>query len=51
MAKVLTNNSYMNDKTCGGPSKNRKRQISHILDTSPTHATEYHFKKFLHRKI
>ena len=31
----------MNEKTCGSPSKTRKRQISHILDTAPTHATEY----------
>ena len=44
-AKVLINNSYTNDKTRGSPSNTRKRQTSHILDTSPTHATEYNLKK------
>ena len=45
-AKVSINNSYINDNTCGIPSNNRKRQISHILDTLPTHTTEYNKKKF-----
>ena len=45
MAKVLINNSYMNDKTCGIPSKTIKIQLSHILDISPTHATGYILKK------
>ena len=41
MAKALINKSYMNDKTCGSPENIRKRKISHILETAPTHATEY----------
>ena len=45
MAKVFINNSYMNKKTCGSPSNTRKKQISHILETVPTHVTEYHLKK------
>ena len=40
-AKVLINNSYMNYKTRVSPSNTIKIQISHILDTVPTHATEY----------
>ena len=43
-AKVLINNSYMNEKTCESTSKTRNRQISHILETAPTHATEYNKK-------
>ena len=42
------NNSYMNQNTCGSPSKTRKRQISHILETARTHATEY--KKIITEK-
>ena len=38
--KAFIKKSYMNDKTCGGPENTRKRQISHILETSTTHATE-----------
>ena len=35
----------MNEKTCGSPSNTRKGIISHILETAPTHATEYNFFK------
>ena len=45
MAKVSIKNSYMNDKTRGSPSKTIKRQISHIVETSPNHATEYYLRK------
>ena len=45
MAKGLINNSYMNEKVCGSPENVRKRQLSHILETTPTHATEYNEKK------
>ena len=38
---MLINNSYSNENTCGSPAKSRKRRISHILETAPTHATEY----------
>ena len=38
---MLINNSYINQNICGSPSKTRKRQISHILETAPTHVTEY----------
>ena len=38
--KFFIKNSYMNDKTCGSLSNIRKREISHILETAPTHATE-----------
>ena len=52
LAKVLINNSYTNEKTCGSQSKSRKRQISDILETAPTHPTEYNLKKKgFHSKI
>ena len=52
LAKVLINNSYTNEKTCGSPTNTRKRQISHILEIAPTHATEYNLKKgFAHQNI
>ena len=38
--KVLNNNSYTNEKTCGSPGNFIKRQLSHTLETAPTHATE-----------
>ena len=41
MAKALINNSYTNEKACVSPSNYRKRKLSHILETAPTHATEY----------
>ena len=40
-AKGLMNNSYTNEKVCGSPSNIRKRQLSHILETEPTHVTQY----------
>ena len=40
MAMGLINNSYTNEKACGSPSNVRKRQLSHILETAHTHATE-----------
>ena len=52
LAKALINNSYMNEKTCGSTENTRKRQISHILETEPTYATEYNNKKgFAHQNI
>ena len=51
MVKGLINNSYMNEKSCGSPENFIKRQLSHILETAPTHATEYNEKLGLHRKI
>ena len=44
MAKGLINNPYMNEKECGSPENVRTRQLSHIFDTAPTHATEYNEK-------
>ena len=51
LANGLIDNSYTNEKACGSPEDVRKRQLSHILETAPTHATEYNEKKGLHRKI
>ena len=45
MDKGLINNSYTNEKACGSPENVRKGQLSHILKTAPTHATEYNEKK------
>ena len=50
IAKALIKHSYMNQKTCGSPEKTIKRKISHILDTAPTHATDYNLEKWLHCK-
>ena len=41
LAEALIHSSYINDETCGIPSKTIKIKISHILETEPTHATEY----------
>ena len=41
IAKALIHNSYIYDESCTSPAKTRKRNISHILETAPTHATEY----------
>ena len=46
MAKVLVNNSHINENTCGSLSNTIKRKISHILETAPTHATKYNKKRF-----
>ena len=35
----------MDEKACGSPENFRRRQLSHILQTVPTHATEYDLKK------
>ena len=51
MAKGLINNSYTNEKSCGGPANVRKRQLSYVLETASTHATEYNKKKGLCSKI
>ena len=51
MSKALINNSNTNGETCGNLENNRERQISNILETEPTHATGYNFKKGLHIKI
>ena len=48
--KILINNSYMNEKTCGIPSKTRNRKISHILEILPTHANEYNQNKWFAQK-
>ena len=50
MAKVLVNKSYINEKTCGSPSNTVKRQISHILETAHTYATEYNNNKSIVQK-
>ena len=44
MTKRLINNSYTNEKACGSPANARNRKLSHILETEPTHATEYNEK-------
>ena len=49
--KALINNSYTNEKTCVSPVNFRKRQLLYILETVPTHDTEYNEKKGLHRKM
>ena len=41
----MINNSYKNEKACGSPENVRKRQLSHVLETAPTHATEYKLKR------
>ena len=33
-------NPFINYKSCGGPSKTRKRKILYILETAPTHSTD-----------
>ena len=45
LGKRLINNSYTNEKACGSPANSRKRQLSHILETAPTHATKYNLTK------
>ena len=42
---------YINDKSCNIPENKIKIKISHILDTAPSHTTEYDFKKGFHCKI
>ena len=39
--KEYINNSYMIEKTCGSPLKNKKIKMPHILDNSTTHDTDY----------
>ena len=41
LAKALITNLYMNERTFGSPESTRKRQILHMSETAPTHATEY----------
>ena len=43
-------NSYTNGKTCGSPENVIKRQLSHILKTAPSHATEYNEKNVFSQK-
>ena len=50
LANVLINNLYIHFKTCESPSTTSKTQISHILETEPTHATEYNKKRFFKEK-
>ena len=51
LAKALINNSYTNDRTCVSPENTRKRQLSHILETAPTHDTKYNKKGFAQKNI
>ena len=51
LAKAFIYNSYINEESCSTQAKTRKRKISHILETEPTHAIEYNKKKCLHCKI
>ena len=51
MAKGLIKNSYENEKACRSPENVRKRQLSHILETAPTHAIKYNETMVLHSKI
>ena len=41
MAKALIKNSYINEHLCTSPKNRRNMNISQILETSPTHVTEY----------
>ena len=41
----------MNENTGGSLENSRKRKISHILVTTPIHATEYSGEIGLNRKI
>ena len=41
MAELFINSSFMNDEKCGSTENNRNWQVSIILETTPTHATEY----------
>ena len=49
--KVLINSSYINYNTYGIPSKFRKRKISHISETAPTHGSDYDEKEGFWQKI
>ena len=49
LAKLLINNSYINDETSVCPEK--PGNISHILETAPTHATDYDKKGFALKNI
>ena len=52
MAKEFIHNSYIDGKTCGSLENIIKRKILHILETSPTHATDYDKKEgFAPQKI
>ena len=51
MAKVLIKNSYISDDSCTSSVNTRKRKIPHILQTVPTHATEYDERMGLRRKF
>ena len=44
-AKALIKNLYMDEKTRGIPENTRNRQLSHLLETAPTHATEDNKKR------
>ena len=43
-------NSYIIEKIGGTPENTTKRKILHLLETAPTHATDYDKKKGLYRK-
>ena len=47
----MINNSYINEKTCGSPENARNRQLSQILETAPTHDTDYNKKGFAQKNI
>ena len=45
LAKGLIYNSYINEELSKITKNRRNSTGSHILDTDPTHATEYDFKR------
>ena len=51
MDNVLIHNSYIIEKTCASPENTRKIDISYILDTEPTHATDYDEKMIAPQKL
>ena len=48
---AFIDNPSFNEKTCGIPENTPKRKISHILETSPTHATDYDKKRVCTEKF
>ena len=50
-SKAFIHKSYIDENTCSSPENTRKKRISHILETAPTHATHNDEKMGLRRKI
>ena len=46
-SKSLIKKTYINDNIGGSPENTGKRKISHILETTPTHATHCSGEKWL----